>query len=71
MKKETAESIGRLIGVVLVIIGLVSLGLWFGWDSFLTLFGLPHLGYLSALGATTLGAILFGCIYLLKEDFHE
>lgn len=71
MKQGQAEAVGRLIGVVVVVILVVSLGVWFGWDSFLTLFGLPSLQWYQAVGATTLLAILFGAVYLLKEDFHE
>jgi hypothetical protein len=71
MNDGQAERIGRLIGVVVVILLLVSLGVWFGWDSFLTLFGLPFIEYYRALGLTVLLAIPFGAVYLLKEDFRE
>jgi hypothetical protein len=68
---ELLQEIGKRIGVVLGIFAGVYICFWFSWDSFLVLLGLPSLNWYQALGGTVLATLIFGAIYLLKEDFRE
>jgi hypothetical protein len=68
---EGVREVLERIGLVLGIFAGVWVCLWFSWDSFLILLGLPSLNWYQALGATILVFLIFGAVYLLKEDFRE